>query len=868
MGSSIESTTNGTRPTDLATEYLSRRWLPQDGLPQSAVMAIAQTTNGYLWVGTQHGLARFDGLRFTVFGRQELGGTRTDYIRHLAADDHGNLWVGTHGGGVVQLGPDGRCRRLWGRSQGLSSDTINALLVDPDGTLWVGTSGDGLNRIAGDSVRQWRTTNGLPGNTVSALCRDPDGGLWIGTDNGIARLNSEGSFRSWLEGDGPERSRVTSIAATSEGRLVAAVGGAVVEFKGDTWVPLLPDVDPAERRRVVMIHPATGGGLWLGTQKGLALLRNGICVAIGAPGEPSDDLVVTLFADREGNLWVGSLGGGLGRLKPRQLRAVTQADGLPRAFVFSLCEDAAGTVWAGTYGGGLVRIRETAERFAVEPVPRVPQNVVRSVVAAPDGVVWVGTYGGGLYRLDHEAVQRFTTHEGLPGDQVYAIHREPDGRMLVGTSGGLAVAAGDRFRPVPAPDGSAAVSVRTICPGRPGEYWVGTQGSGLLRFSEDRLTRVAGWTELTVLSLAPAAGSGVWIGTSGGGLHLWRDGQAARWTPAEGLPDDVVYQVLPDAQGRVWLATGRGICHVSTNELDAVRPGGRARLHPVEYGVDDGMPSAECNGGNQPAGMRDRLGRFWFPTVQGIVVLDPASLGAKPISPVTVIERVLADDAEVLGSGQKIGPGIRRLAFKYTGLDLGSPERVRFQVKLEGFDDDWRDVGHAREDSFTSLAPGSYVFRVRAADRFAQWDDTAATFAFELLPRFYQTFWFKGLGLGGVVLAAWAGHWFRTAQLRRRQVALQQEVAERTQHLEERTAQLERASAEIKTLHGLLPICSHCKKIRDEQGAWQALESYITHRSGAQFSHGICPDCLRRHFPEFADEITRLSSNPDQSTES
>jgi hypothetical protein len=256
--------------------------------------------------------------------------------------------------------------------------------------------------------------------------------------------------------------------------------------------------------------------------------------------------------------------------------------------------------------------------------------------------------------------------------------------------------------------------------------------------------------------------------------------------------------------------------------------------------------------------MIDGRGRLWFPTTRGLGIIDPAEVEAVPAAPRPVVERLVADGVEFPVGAKaplRIPAGTRRFEFKYTGLVPGSPERARFQVWLEGADEGWQDVGTRRTAYYQNLTPGDYAFRVRASVPQSAWSDATPALGFVLQPRLQQTLAFRVLLVAAGVLAALGAHRARTAQMGRRQAELSRLVEERTRRLRERTEELERAAAEVKTLRGLLPICSHCKKIRDEAGSWHPIEVYITRRSEAQFTHGICPVCLRQHYPDIAEQV-------------
>ena len=428
---------------------------------------------------------------------------------------------------------------------------------------------------------------------------------------------------------------------------------------------------------------------------------------------------------------------------------------------------------------------------------------MRAVQEDREGNLWIGTDGGGLNRLRDGRITAYTTADGLPSDTIHALLEDGPG-LWIATNRGLSRLEQGQIRSWTTRDG--------LC-------------GGLVR------------------ALHLDARGTLWIGTNGGGLCRFRDGRFTSYTRSGGLFDDVVFHILEDARGQMWMSCNRGIFRVALSELEDVAAGRTDRVRSVSYDRSDGMKSRECNGGFQPAGWKARDGRLWFPTIRGAVVVNPERLTTNPLPPGVVIEEAVIDGAPVRSRGlveQRHGQG--ELEFHYAGLSLFAPEKVRFRYRLAGFDEHWVEAGGRRVAYYTNIPPGSYVFEVLAANADGVWSETAATFAVRFAPRFYQTSWFVALCAGAVIAAAIGLHRFRVAQLRAREKEL--------------VLRVEEAVSRIKVLSGLLPICAWCKKIRDDTGYWNQLETYIRDHSQADFSHGICPDCRDRVDAEFRDSTS------------
>ncbi len=354
------------------------------------------------------------------------------------------------------------------------------------------------------------------------------------------------------------------------------------------------------------------------------------------------------------------------------------------------------------------------------------------------------------------------------------------------------------------------------------------------------------------MSLHDDGDGSLWISTYGGGLNRLKGNRITSYTTVHGMVSDVVYRTLSDRQGNLWMSTNSGIFRVSKREIDALDRGATSILHPFLLDSADGMRSSECNGGSQSSGCQTRDGRLWFPTMRGVVVVDPAHLTMHTRPPPVIVERILVDGAAVdprqdidgpegrtvegtalpQGPLAIVPPGARRIEVEYTGLSFIAPERMRFTVKLTGFDPDWVQVGSRRVAAFSRLPPGRYRFQVRAANSDGVWNEEGAEVVLVQQPFFYQTRLFYVLAALGTVFLGLAIHLGRVRRLRARARDL--------------TSQVDAALAKIKVLSGLLPICAWCKKIRDDHGQWNQMETFIRNRSEAEFTHGICPECMSR----------------------
>ncbi|MGQ0585610.1 MAG: two-component regulator propeller domain-containing protein [Gammaproteobacteria bacterium] len=798
---------------DLAiTQYSHRAWRPgaEGALPQSSVYSIQQSRDGYLWLATQEGLARFDGVRFTVFDSKN-----TDQLRHsdvwtLLEDVDGSLWIGTRGGGLTRM-KDGLFVNF-GREQGLSSDAVQALWQTPDGSLWIGTRGGGLNRFKDGGVTVLTTKDGLASDNVYAVRADRDGTLWIGTDGGGINLLRDGAIRSITTRQGLSSDTVYTFLEDRDGSFWIGTGAGLDHYRGGR-ITRYGVRDGLSSATVRSLHRDRDGSLWIGTDSGgLNRFKDGRFTAFTTKQGLTHDSITAIYEDREGALWIGTDGGGLNRFTDSKFISYSTQEGLPSDDARVVLEGPDGAMWVGTWGG---LARYAGGRFTTYTTREgLSGNAVPSLAFSRDGALWIGTYGAGLNRLKDGRITHYGKAQGLSHDTVWALLEDSQGVLWVGTrSGGLNRLEDGRFRAYTTADGLPSNDVRYLVESRDGGLWIGTLGGGLVRFKDGLFTtwsKKDGLSSDLVFTVHEDADGAVWIGTNGGGLNRFKDGQFTTYTSRDGLPNDVIYEVLDDSRGDMWLSTNRGIARIAKKDLEAFAAGRLRTLAPRVFGVADGMRSAECSGSHQPSGWKSRDGRLWFPTIAGLTSVDPSRMPMNPLPPPVAIEEFHVNEQEMpVGEPVTLQPGRSRLDFRFTALSLLAPERVQFRYKLAGYDDDWVQAGSGRVASYTNLPPGRYAFHVTASNNDGVWNEAGATQEFRLKPYFYQRRAFYGVYLLALVLAVaigWRLQRRRVRQLQARERELLQLVRERriaedaltaaNRALERRVSELARAQAE------------------------------------------------------------------------
>jgi ligand-binding sensor domain-containing protein/signal transduction histidine kinase len=791
---------------DLAAPLFAiRSWSTRDGLPQSAVTAVIQTRDGYLWLGTLNGLVRFDGTRFTVFDEgntPELGSSR---IVLLFEDSRGNLWVGTETAGL-RLIQQGRIREI--RDPTAAADApvprVMAICEDAHGAVWFYTADGQLCRYRDGRVDVWRHDPQRGGMPSSYRTVFSDGArLWLGVNWGLFSLNLTAEFPSralpweqfvpagWLDAAladapaEPSRTRTNNHWRLADGRIQLWRANQMVRDLGP--YPWSGDT------QVSAACPDNAGGLVVGTQnpaggEGVFWFdATGRVTRITSEQGLSHNGILSVCVDREDNLWVGTAGGGLNRVRRSPF-----AIGAPyRGWVVqSVCPDAQGGLWIGFNGGGLVYWKDgVARHFGHEE--GLGDLFIRSVFVDRDGRVWVGTWRGGLYQ---QVGSRFQQPPGfeIVNLEVAAIHQDRAGQLWFGTSGGLVRWDGGRnWRVFTTRDGLSADAVRALADDAEGNLWIGTDRGGLNRLRDGRVTvfrkRDGGLPSDNISALLADAEGVLWVGT-GAGLARFHAGRWTRFTTAEGLVGNSISFLAEDAEGRLWIGSNAGLMRVPKTNFIALAAGRAPSLGGRAYTEADGLPTRECSQGSQPAAARTPDGRLWFPTTQGLVSVRPEQLRPNPVAPPVVIESVaVGGRARETNALRGVAPEnlivptqFRRapIEIHYTGLNLAAPERTRFRYQLEGFDPDWIEAGDRRVAVYSKLPPGQYRFRVTAANEDGVWQPRAATLALTIQPAFWQTRWFRaaaGLALLGVL--AGGVHVLSTRRLQRQLEQLRQREA-------------------------------------------------------------------------------------------
>jgi len=744
-------------------------WTSDAGLPQNTIHAIVQARDGYLWMGTEEGLVRFDGVRFVVSDRQNEPALRSPFVSSLFESADGTLWIGTYGGGLARM-RHGRVEAFL--PELLGADRIRGMYETPKGSIFVATAGGGVLRIDGDRVTRFTTRDGLPVDRIWTVIGDGDDGLWVATHGGGVVRWRDGKVTQRISSrDGLPNDFARAILRDADGTLwIGTDGGGLAEWRDGAVVRVVTTRDGLPSNLIRSLVRDRNGSLLIGTDGGLVRWRDGRVETLGSQDGLPSPIVTTAIEDREGSLWVGT-SGGLVRLNDTRLLPVTRKEGLPADAVRAILEDRGGRTWVGVEGGGLCRMLP-APVHCFSKADGLPHESVYALAESRDGSLWVGTDGGGVVRMRDGSISEHidAAHSNLPNDHVRSLAEMPDGSLWVSTTGGLARVRGGKAENIAA---LAGRQLRPLLALADGSLLVGTDGAGLWRVGQDGRSAVPiatagkGLGSDRVFTLAPdSAGGAVWIGTSGGGLtHLdLRSGATRTLMRRDGLHDDVAFHVI-DTGTDLWMTSNRGLYRVSRDRVLAAIRGEKSDLSGTVYGSVDGMPSPECDAAS-PAIIRAHDGRLWVATSRGVAIVDLHATLRNMVPPVVHVEGVSIDGSPAPDGPLRVPAGSQRLDVHYTAMSLRVPEHVTFRYRLEGFDRGWVDAGTNRVAHYTRLAPGDYTFHVMASNEDGVRSVSEGRIALTVEPEWFETWWARLLGMLLIAAAIWGAVRIRIAATR------------------------------------------------------------------------------------------------------
>jgi signal transduction histidine kinase/ligand-binding sensor domain-containing protein len=761
-------------------DYIIDVWESDDGLPQNSVIALAQTTDGFIWLSTFAGLARFDGKRFDIFDDDVAPELSGGVFVGLCASKNGSLWLRERHN-LLFLRENGIFRPI-GEKEGMTNRAA-VLESAPDGTVWAGDSRGALWKWDGKRFNLVTDTPPAPSwGPYYALAFDSAGNPWMcgnGTNGGyLARLENGQWVAMAQHEEGTEFGLVRRLR---DGSMAVVTGGHGGRLSRYTEKGLISSEATPDEPRGYLTAEDDNGDLWITSMRGILRREpNGRYTEMTrASGLAADPVRSELF-DREGNRWFGTSGGGVMRLKRRGVEAFGLAAGMSQKVALSVAVDSPQTAWVAVLVGGLNYFATNQFSLAATSGGLESNAAVWCVTKTSDNLVWCGTYGGGLYQLNPETqkLRRFDAKSDpeMLRDPIKALFQSRSGDLWFGGDGGVARYSAGKFQSFRSTNGLSDNTVTSIAQTQDGAIWVGAR-LGLNRIVGTNIqvfTTADGLAGNAVYSLFCDRGGGLWIG--GHSLTRYKHGRFFAIGDEEGLPVHNVRGIMEDDLGYLWLGTTHGVLRAHRRQLDTVCSTNNAMAQFLTFGRSDGLPSDECSG-SQPSIAKGPDGRLWFATVNGLGIIDPKKLEEKKPLPPVVIESIVADDRPLsMNAGGanpvvRVPPGTQRLEFRFAALNFTSAEKNRFRYRLDNYESGWSRPDLNEVATYTRLPPGSYRFNVCLCNSFGAWDQSDASLAIVLAPFFWETSWFRFLIVAMIVgVISWMLR-ARLAVLERRRLA-------------------------------------------------------------------------------------------------
>jgi ligand-binding sensor domain-containing protein/anti-sigma regulatory factor (Ser/Thr protein kinase) len=749
----------GLEPNRTLTQYVHRIWQVQQGLPDASIYSILQSRDGYLWLGTQSGVVRFDGVRFRPLEDIYKNAPADLWIHSIVQDAQGAMWIGTNDAGVYRFA-DGTFTH-YSQANGLPSDSIQCLVAGPN-EIWACTAA-GLVRFSDGNLRVFHQADGLSSGLVRAAALAPDGKLWVGSESTDLSVWDGAKFVSKRLASMPSDAGVRAMTFAADGTLWVGTSEGLIEYTNE-HDRLLTRKNGLAEDWILSVFEGRDNSLWIGTRAGFSRLRNNELVSFRPEDGLSQSNVYSILEDREGSLWVGTKHG-LNQFLDGRAVPYTVNEGLPINDTSPVLEDRGSNIWVGTLGAGLSRFDGRKFTLITKKDGLASDFIYALAEDAADGL-WVGTNHGLSWLVNGRVVRTYTRADGLPSDDIRSLLRDRTGAMWVGTADGAVEFRDNKFaRPKGLP-GTAPV------------FALGEDGEGRIYLAtlNSVVSYADGKSEEVLQNGSPLRGAdaffrdrtgAMWIGMTGNGLRLIEHGKISQFLMRDGLFDNEIYGIAADDQDRLWMACSKGIYWVPEADLRRFAAGGLKKIVSEPYSPTDALRVIECKAGVQPPVTVTHDGRVWFSTIRGLIVLDPRHLTRSTPPPPVVIDDVTVNgEREEPSEIGKLAPGRKNLELTYTGLSYLAPGRLMFRYILEGYDRDWTNAGTRREADYTNLPPGKFRFRVSACSLDGACNEEGAAVSFVLASHYYQRIWFWPLVAALIGLGIWAAYQLRIRTLR------------------------------------------------------------------------------------------------------
>lgn len=813
-------------------QYVHDHWGVPQGLPQNSAYTLFQSSDGYLWFGTQEGLVRFDGHQFKVFDRTNSKEMKNNWVLPFAEDRNGGIWMmyASRNQGVGHY-VNGALRTV-DTTDGLPSNNVRYVRTTRDGSVWIfDRSSFRVTQYLNGTMKTWGKSDGLPADSVFSVSEDSKGNLWFNTPNGIAKYDDH-AFTVYSRQNGfPDnranglgRRGIETIFEDSKGNIWISMNSGLVRLSegkttvfttrdgllADIALPIFEDKDGALWVRTARgINKMAGGkilsyenktpaenvndvavgkdnAIWIATNKGIWRFADGIYDHYGKENGLANDNIGSLLIDPEGSVWFGTDGNGLHRLREGKFVTYSKEDGLRGEDMTSVFEDSKGNLWMGSRYGGLAKMSGTSVRVFDEK-DKLPSWIL-SIGEDHQGTMWVTTFNGqvsGLFTIRDGVVKRYT-QPGISFDNAYTLIVSKSGSVLVALDDSVLSFHNGRFTLLNKELVNGRIS--SLMEDSKQQLWIGTFNGGLHMLKQGELIHYSkkdGFPSARAFSEFEDHEGTIWIASGTEGLYRFKNGVFFSYTPENGFPEYTLGSIMEDNAGYLWIGTNKAVYRIEKKNLDDFADGKAPSYSYSTYGTADGMKSGETNALGWPNIWKMKDGRIAFTTVAGAAVVNPADIKLNEISPPVVIDQFVVEGAQQPTDTLIYVPaGRERFEFHYAGLSFIGADKVRYKYKLEGQDKDWIEAGPRRDAYYTSLSPGRYTFRVIAANSDGIWNEEGTSVQFEMMPFFYQSTWFLTLVVIGFLAGGPSFYYIRMKSVKKQAAELESLVQKRTIELQ------------------------------------------------------------------------------------
>lgn len=750
------------------------------GMPQSTVNDIFQGNQGYMWFATLDGISKFNGTKFFNYSTEH--GISDKSVRNIYQAVDSTVWIATDRGlNTYRFGQIA----VVDSEKGFPNETPCWVITgDRNGTVWIGTVGKGLFKFSNGVFTNYTTENGLPDNTIRSLEVDKSGNLWIGMKSAVTFFNGV-KFKNYSVKDGLPDATARCIKSAPDGKIWFATAGEGVFYFYKEKFYSLKQKDGLINNTAYALEIDRLGNIWIGTLDGVSKYNGNYFTNFTTVSGLSAPIVLTIFKDRENNLWFGTRDGGVNKLASEKFATYDESVGLINNAPYAIAENGSGEIFVGTGEGLSIISRNGIKNFTKEN--GLPANSIPAITTATDGSVWIATFKGAV-KYSNGKFTKYSKSNGFTNDVIGAIFRDRNGNIWLGTDAeGVYKFDGKSFKNFSEKDGLIDNTIYGITQDKQGNIWFAGYNKGICRFDGNRFydfpevnQKLA---QAKVYTISASNDGRIWIGTQNSGFFIYEKGKFTQYTTDNGLSNNVCYFFIHDDDGNTWIGTNRGL-----NKFD----GTSFKM----YDVKSGIVTNEFNVG---AGFKDSKGYLWLGTVKGLVRFDPKLDKKNDIPPPIYLTSVkIFEDDTTFNKHLELSYTENYLKFEWKGLSYTSPDDILYQYKLSGVDPDWQ-LSNSTTIQYTSLRSGEYEFLVKAANSDMVWSVFPAKISFEILPPWWETWWFRITALVLLISGGYTFYVVKTYRLKQRSIELARLVKERTRELEEEKDKSD------ELIHNILP---------------------------------------------------------------